>query len=159
MKKLNNIALMFITLLMISSAAISAPLSKATVTLQDSATGKIYTCITDANGKFECKNLPDGKYSITCKNEADMMNWSFGAAAYQFEVQAPKDRASGQASGKRMHKPLTITKEFDKSTPMLGKRAGSPPSSTKNQNNARSNRCVATVCVDGTTISGTITDK
>jgi Type VI secretion system effector, Hcp len=31
----------------------------------------------------------------------------------------PRDVASGQASGKRMHKPLTITKSMDKSSPGL----------------------------------------
>jgi len=35
------------------------------------------------------------------------------------EVQSPRDLATGQASGKRMHKPFTITKEWGASTPML----------------------------------------
>ncbi|MGH9561115.1 MAG: Hcp family type VI secretion system effector, partial [Terracidiphilus sp.] len=37
----------------------------------------------------------------------------------QKAAQAPRDIASGQASGKRMHKPFVITKEIDKSSPML----------------------------------------
>lgn len=32
---------------------------------------------------------------------------------------SPRDAASGLPTGKRMHKPLTITKELDKSSPML----------------------------------------
>jgi type VI secretion system secreted protein Hcp len=32
---------------------------------------------------------------------------------------SPRDAASGQATGKRQHKPITITKEWDKSSPML----------------------------------------
>ena len=36
-------------------------------------------------------------------------------------IASPRDAASGQASGKRMHKPFVITKEFDKASPMLAK--------------------------------------
>ncbi|HUJ33255.1 MAG TPA: type VI secretion system tube protein Hcp [Candidatus Acidoferrum sp.] len=32
---------------------------------------------------------------------------------------APRDQASGMAAGKRMHKPITITKEIDKASPLL----------------------------------------
>ena len=35
------------------------------------------------------------------------------------EVKSPRDAASGLATGKRMHKPLTLTKEYDKSSPKL----------------------------------------
>jgi len=41
------------------------------------------------------------------------------------EVVSPRDVASGQATGKRQHKPITITKEWDANTPLL--RAGAPP--------------------------------
>ena len=34
-------------------------------------------------------------------------------------VVSPRDAASGMASGKRQHKPLTVVKELDKSTPIL----------------------------------------
>jgi type VI secretion system secreted protein Hcp len=39
--------------------------------------------------------------------------------AYAHEIMSPRDAASGLPTGKRMHKPLTITKELDKSTPLL----------------------------------------
>ena len=39
--------------------------------------------------------------------------------AFDHEVRSPRDVATGQATGKRMHKPFTITKEIDKSTPLL----------------------------------------
>ena len=39
--------------------------------------------------------------------------------AFNHDVVLPHDTASGQATGKRQHKPLTITKELDKSTPFL----------------------------------------
>jgi type VI secretion system secreted protein Hcp len=39
--------------------------------------------------------------------------------AFNHEVQSPRDVATGQATGKRMHKPFMITKEIDKSSPLL----------------------------------------
>ena len=39
--------------------------------------------------------------------------------AMHHEIVSPRDAASGQATGKRMHKPLIITKEIDRSTPLL----------------------------------------
>lgn len=38
-------------------------------------------------------------------------------------IVSPIDHASGQATGKRQHKPFIITKELDKSTPLLAKYA------------------------------------
>lgn len=37
--------------------------------------------------------------------------------AFSYEIKAPTDRASGQASGKRQHGALTITKEWGASSP------------------------------------------
>ena len=39
--------------------------------------------------------------------------------AWSHEVISPRDAASGLPTGKRQHKPLTITKTIDKSTPKL----------------------------------------
>lgn len=39
--------------------------------------------------------------------------------AVEHEVVSPRDPASGQATGKRMHKPFVITKELDASSPLL----------------------------------------
>jgi type VI secretion system secreted protein Hcp len=41
------------------------------------------------------------------------------AKAATNQPQMPRDHASGMATGKRMHKPLTITKEWDASSPKL----------------------------------------
>ena len=37
------------------------------------------------------------------------------------QVQNPRESSSGMATGKRMHKPFVITKEFDKASPMLAR--------------------------------------
>ncbi len=39
--------------------------------------------------------------------------------AYNHEIISPRDAASGLPTGKRQHRPLRITKEIDKSTPLL----------------------------------------
>lgn len=39
--------------------------------------------------------------------------------AFQQEVSSPRDAASGQATGKRQHKPFIIIKQIDKSSPLL----------------------------------------
>ncbi len=39
--------------------------------------------------------------------------------AVNHEIVAPRDPASGLPTGKRMHRPFTITKELDKSSPLL----------------------------------------
>lgn len=41
--------------------------------------------------------------------------------AYSYDVKSPRDAASGQATGKRQHKPITITKEWGASSPQLMK--------------------------------------
>jgi type VI secretion system secreted protein Hcp len=38
---------------------------------------------------------------------------------YLAESLSPRDEATGQASGKRIHKPITVTKEWDASSPQL----------------------------------------
>jgi type VI secretion system secreted protein Hcp len=39
--------------------------------------------------------------------------------SYSHEITAPRDIASGRASGKRQHGPITFTKEWGASTPMI----------------------------------------
>jgi hypothetical protein len=46
------------------------------------------------------------------------------------EVKSPRDAATGQASGKRMHKPMTVSKEYDKSSPKLMEKIANGKSSS-----------------------------
>jgi type VI secretion system secreted protein Hcp len=39
--------------------------------------------------------------------------------AFNHEIISPRDAASGLPTGKRMHKPVTVVKEVDKSSPLL----------------------------------------
>jgi type VI secretion system secreted protein Hcp len=62
--------------------------------------------------------------SITQKGRED----SIGVIAVSHEIVSPRDPASGLPTGKRMHKAFVITKELDKSSPLLYN------SLTKNEN-------------------------
>jgi type VI secretion system secreted protein Hcp len=55
------------------------------------------------------------KGSVTQAGRED----SIMVIAFSHEVESPRNVSSGLATGKRQHKPLTITKEIDKSTPLL----------------------------------------
>lgn len=44
---------------------------------------------------------------------------SIAVYSYNLEIISPRDAASGLPTGKRQHRPIHITKEIDKSTPLL----------------------------------------
>jgi type VI secretion system secreted protein Hcp len=69
------------------------------------------------NGYLNLKGQKTGdiKGSVTQKGrEGKIM-----VIAVSHEILSPRDPASGLPTGKRMHKPMVITKELDKSTPLL----------------------------------------
>ena len=49
---------------------------------------------------------------------AAVENW-INVMAVDHEVVSPRDAASGLPTGKRQHKPIVLTKEVDKSTPLI----------------------------------------
>ena len=55
------------------------------------------------------------KGSVTQKGREN----SIMVIAVSHEIMSPRDPASGLPTGKRMHKPFVITKELDKSSPLL----------------------------------------
>jgi len=63
------------------------------------------------------KGLKQGKIEGSC--EQDNRKGSIIVIATNHEIMSPRDIESGLATGKRQHKPLVITKELDKSTPLL----------------------------------------
>jgi type VI secretion system secreted protein Hcp len=69
------------------------------------------------NAYLKLKGQKQGQFkgSATEKGRED----SIVVIAVTHEVSSPRDAASGQAAGKRMHKPLVITKELDRSSPLL----------------------------------------
>ncbi len=65
--------------------------------------------------KLKGETQGDIKGSVTQAGRED----SIQVIAYSHEIKSPRDAASGLPTGKRQHGPLTITKEIDKSTPLL----------------------------------------
>ena len=62
------------------------------------------------NGACVVTGLAPGKYSVlVCDAQGAVIPTDI---ALEYTVVSPRDAASGQASGKRMHKPITITKEW-----------------------------------------------
>lgn len=67
-----------------------------------------HVAVGDVNG--------DGRadVAVSSKNSAHATEAAASTSSGSSKVQTPRDVASGQASGKRMHQPVTITKEADK---------------------------------------------
>ena len=115
----------FYTVLAVGAAGAAAAMSpasgtielRATATFSDgSSADRLYKVRSDADSDGD--GVGDEMWlRVRCDNGAV-------AAAYEYDVKAPRDVATGQASGKRMHKPFTIIKEWGPSTPMLGKTGG-----------------------------------
>lgn len=65
--------------------------------------------------KIKGEKTGEIKGSVTQKGRENTIM----VVAYAHEMYSPRDAASGLPTGKRMHKPLTITKEIDKSSPLI----------------------------------------
>ena len=65
--------------------------------------------------KLKGQTQGDIKGSVTQKGREDKIM----VIAVNHEIISPRDAASGLPTGKRQHKPLVITKELDKSSPLL----------------------------------------
>ena len=109
--------LCLLSFLVISNVAFAgAPVSGADVEITNTTTGKVIKTKTDALGNFSSCDLPTGTYSVCCTINGKKFDLPSNETGGKYDVQSPRDLATGQASGKRMHKPITITKELDKST-------------------------------------------
>ncbi len=83
--------------------------------------------ITDVKGESRLVHCPAsscsvsglaaGTYQVQVCDENGVAVSSSSALSHS--VKSPRDAASGLATGKRMHKPMTITKQLDKSSPKL----------------------------------------
>lgn len=68
-------------------------------------------------GTCALSGLAAGTYQVQVCDEKGMAVSSNVALSHS--VTSPRDAASGLATGKRQHKPLAITKEWNKSSPQL----------------------------------------
>ena len=80
-----------------------------------SAAGPIYLKVR-STGDLDGDGIPDeGVVRLNCGAG------KISAAAFHYNVKSPRDSASGMASGKRTHHPVTFVKEWGASTPQLMK--------------------------------------
>src|SRR5262249_35265482 len=79
--------------------------------------GRRFLPIMALNQYLSLKGQKQGeiKGSVTQKGREGKIQ----VIAVSHEIVSPRDPASGLPTGKRMHKPFIITKELDKSTPLL----------------------------------------
>lgn len=115
------------------------------------ADGKITKVTVDKDGNFSTPVMKAGKYSYSwslssAPEGSDAIAFGVGRGigspmggsadrqsstptvseiAVSTDIKSPRDLASGEMAGKRMHKPFVITKELDRSTPLLNTKLGS----------------------------------
>jgi hypothetical protein len=78
----------------------------------DPSSGVLYLRV--AGGDLDGDGVPDaGVIKLACSRAT--------LDSAQYTVTSPRDIATGQASGKRMHKPFTIVKEWGAASPQLAK--------------------------------------
>lgn len=75
------------------------------------------TAFAERNAYLKLKGVRQGdiKGGVTTRGHEDQIL----VRAYNHEIVNPIDPATGQPTGRRQHKPLTILKEVDKSSPLL----------------------------------------
>jgi len=82
--------------------------------IEGKGTSRIVDC---SSGACTVSNLAPGDYTVTaCTKDGKPLD---AQAAANHEIKSPRDVATGQSTGKRMHKPITITKEWSSSAPAL----------------------------------------
>jgi hypothetical protein len=101
-------------LLLVGTAAIGASADyylKIDSVGRDGSEGPIYLK-AQSTGDLDGDGVPDAAII--------RLNCAAGVVqTAQYQVTSPRDPASGQASGKRMHKPITIVKEWGAASPEL----------------------------------------
>lgn len=102
-------------------------LLNALVPLAAVAASDMHIKISDIKGESKIVHCPSGTCTVTglaagtyqvqvCDEKGAAVSSS---TALSHSIKSPRDAASGLATGKRQHKPMTITKELDKSSPQL----------------------------------------
>ena len=82
------------------------------------AKGTVVTIVKCMNGSCPVEGLKAGEYMVSlCDAKGKSVVAGPTPLSFEYEVKAPRDAASGLPTGKRQHKPMTITKEWDKSSP------------------------------------------
>lgn len=123
------------------------PVSGIEIEIENNSTGQKFTTKTNKDGKFSFSKLPTGTYSFSLVVSTKSYSVT-DKRSKELNVVSPKDAASGLPTGKRQHKPMTISKELDKSSPKLAQACRNwvkdtyekQNTSTKDYNSSRSNK-------------------
>jgi type VI secretion system Hcp family effector len=94
-------------------------LGLAGATLAWAATGGASKAQRQAALKAAAANRADDAIAGVITINGEGFTSSFAIEGYSHEIATLRDAASGLPTGKRQHSPLVITKELDKSTPLL----------------------------------------
>lgn len=108
------------------------PIPGIDVTLRNTENNKTMKSKTNRSGKFSFRNLEPGTYVVELSYKGQRM--FVGKDRNESLVISPRDAASGLPTGKRQHRPLTVTKELDKASPKLAEAV------CRSHNTTRSNR-------------------
>ncbi len=149
------------------------PIGGVNISIEQIPGGVVSKTKTNRKGEFSFKNLPDGNYILTVSykgktavigkkgNEKLVVASSRKSGAV---ILGGREKASGMATGKRrQHKPITITKQLDKSSPKLAKALVANIKSTRSKKSGKnnSNRVdkatpMLMIKIDGGGISGSL---
>ena len=73
------------------------------------------TIVKCMNGSCPVEGVSAGEYMISlCDAQGKSVVAGSTPLNLSYEVKSPRDAASGLATGRRMHKPITFTKEWDR---------------------------------------------
>ena len=65
------------------------------------------------------KGAKQGTFKGDAVAGAKRAKGKIGGVKFSMETTSPRDAATGQATGKRIHKPIVVTKEWDAASPQL----------------------------------------
>jgi type VI secretion system secreted protein Hcp len=92
-----------------------------TILASAAAAATLAVSASQAQAAYEFYFTIEGVTQGAFKGESIRDRWqdALVGLAYSYEVQSPRDPATGRASGKRQHGPVTVTKEWGAATPQI----------------------------------------
>lgn len=81
----------------------------------------VLTAAASGRAAYEFYMTIEGVQTGDFPGESTRLGWeaAIPAVAYYHEVRQPRDASTGQASGKRVHSPVTVTKLWGASSPLI----------------------------------------
>jgi hypothetical protein len=118
--KLSVLAAFLLLVSFSSSYAASADYFLKIEGIDGEAKGKSFDLTENSDGSFTVSGIPAGKYKLLYSAKQGKTGMTKRESStpevieFTCEIKSPRDAASGQASGKRTYKPISISKRIDK---------------------------------------------